>query len=157
MLRREVVQHDDAAWRNKLERSLALGTHLRRRAALPAAAVEEEKVERRLRGQDLVPVAVEDAHLRMVREQTLTGGGTLVVGLDGDEGRLGPHRGRDPRGADTGSGPDLSETCARPGRGKNTEQPADFGDRGALEPHRHGQRFRAVNELGGRLYDGVTR
>ena len=61
MLRREVVQHHDASGGYELERPLTLGTHLRGRAALPAAAVEEEQAERRFRRQELVPVAMERA------------------------------------------------------------------------------------------------
>jgi hypothetical protein len=103
-----------------------------------------------------MPVAVEDAHLRMVVEQTRAGGSTIVVRLDGDEGRLGSHRGRDPRGADPGSGPDLGQASARPRGGENAQEPAYFRDRGALEAHRQRERFCAVNEFGGRIYDGVT-
>ena len=46
----------------------SLGTHLRGRAALPAAAVEEEQAERRFRRQELVPV-MEDAHARVIGEE----------------------------------------------------------------------------------------
>jgi hypothetical protein len=88
MLRRQIVHRDDASRRDELERSLALGTHLCGRAAFPAAAVEEQEVERRLRRQHLVPVAVEDAHVRNVHEETSTGRGTIVIDLDGDEGRF---------------------------------------------------------------------
>ena len=109
MLRRQVVHHDDAPGRDELERPPTLGSHLVGRASLPATAVEEEEIERRLGRKDLVPVAVEDTHLRIVSEQARAGSCTLVVDLDGDERRLRPERGSDPRGAEAGSGADLRE------------------------------------------------
>ena len=82
MLRREVVQHHDASGGYELERPLTLGTHLRGRAALPAAAVEEEQAERRFRRQELVPVAMEDAHARVIGEEPARGRRAVLVELD---------------------------------------------------------------------------
>ncbi len=103
-----------------------------------------------------MPIAVEDAHVRKVCEQSRRGSGTIVVDLDGDERRLFPDRGRDPRGADTRSGADLREPAVRSRRSEHGEQPPDLPDRRALEAHRGRERLGAVNELWGLRYDGVT-
>jgi hypothetical protein len=127
---------------------LALGAHLGRWAALPAPAVEEQDVERRLRGQHLVPVAVQDAHVRRVCEQAGADSGTIVVDLDGDERRSGGHPGDDPGGADTRSCPDLGELAVRAGCGERTEETTDLANRRALEAQLLRQRFSAANERG---------
>ena len=112
---------------------LALGAHLGGWAALPAPAVEEQEVERRLRGQHLVPVAVENAHVRRVREQAGARSRAIVVDLDRDERRLGRHPGDDPGRADTRSRPDLGELAVRAGCGERTEEAPDLANRRALE------------------------
>ena len=104
-----------------------------------------------------MPVSVEDAHVRKACEELGAGSCAVVIDLDGDELRLRPDRGRDPRGADTGSRPDLGEPAVRAGCGERTKQATDLTDRRALELHGLRERFSAKSELRDPVYDGVTR
>jgi hypothetical protein len=104
-----------------------------------------------------MPVAVKDAHVRRVREQTGADSGTIVIDLDRDERRSGGHPGDDPGRADTRPCPDLGELAVWAGCGERTEETTDLANRRALEAQLRRQRFSAANELRDLAYDGVTR
>jgi DNA-3-methyladenine glycosylase II len=125
---REVVDQDEPARREEPEhpRTLLLG------ALLPAPSLEEDEVEGRVGGQDLVPVAVNDPHARLVLQQARRCFGPLGVGLDGDEDGARCERVGDPGGAGAGPGADLRD--AEPAGREGAEQAPDLGKRRALEP-----------------------
>ena len=95
-----------------------------------------------------MPVAVQNAHIRILREEPISGGRPVGVLLDRDERRLRPERVDDPGGTDADAGPDLGEATPRPSGDEHSQQPPDLRDRRKLEAHRRSERLSAMDEVG---------
>ena len=136
----EVVHHDHAARRDVAEDTVGV--------VLRVAAVDEEKVERRLGRKHVSPVAGDDAYVRVLREQPGGGGGAFRVDLHRHDWDRRIEGGDDPGGADTDTGPDLPGASDAPSCGEDMEQQSVLVETRALEAEPGRESLRTLDERG---------